>query len=369
MRIGFHAPLPPERTGVAEYAAALLGALPEAALGVDGDANLYHLGNNQLHAAIYRRALERPGVVVLHDAVLQHFFLGAFDRDAYLAEFVYNYGEWMRSLAEDLWRNRARSATDARYFAYPMLKRIAERSLAVVVHNPAAARRVREHAPATRVVEIPHPVLPAPQPAACDVIRLRAALGVPASRLLAGVFGYLRESKRLAAILRAFHRALNRGADVALLIAGSFASNDLERALAGQLDHPRILRLPYLEEPAFTHHAAATDVCLNLRYPSAGETSGIAIRLMALAKPVIFTAGEEIARLPEGSFLALEPGPGEEELLADYLVWLASSLQAAALLGARASAHVREHHALERVADSYRAVLREVLVSIKSNKI
>jgi hypothetical protein len=90
---------------------------------------------------------------------------------------------------------------------------------------------------------------------------------------------------------------------------------------------------------------------------------------MALAKPVIFTAGEEIARLPEGSFLALEPGPGEEELLADYLVWLASSLQAAALLGARASAHVREHHALERVADSYRAVLREVLVSIKSNKI
>src|SRR5207253_9475044 len=39
------------------------------------DIALYHLGNNALHAAIYRRALDEPGVVVLHDAVLQHFLL------------------------------------------------------------------------------------------------------------------------------------------------------------------------------------------------------------------------------------------------------------------------------------------------------
>ena len=94
MKLGFFSPLPPARTGVADYSAALLGALRRSGavnLG-DGDINLYHLGNNQLHREIYQRALEKPGVVVLHDAVLQHFFLGTLCEHEYVAEFVYNYG-------------------------------------------------------------------------------------------------------------------------------------------------------------------------------------------------------------------------------------------------------------------------------------
>ena len=99
MTVGFHAPLPPARTGVADYAAALL-----ADLGGRGqveiaparcDVALYHLGNNAQHAAIYRRALERPGVVVLHDAVLHHFLLGSLSRADYIEAFfsVVNWGK------------------------------------------------------------------------------------------------------------------------------------------------------------------------------------------------------------------------------------------------------------------------------------
>src|ERR1051326_3838763 len=142
--IGFFSPLPPARTGVADYSAALLTALrrhgPVEPDNTRADVALYHIGNNHLHRAIYQRALERPGVIVLHDAVLQHFFLGILDRGPYIEEFVYNYGEWTRGLAGDLWKNRARSGADPRYFEYPMIKRIVTASRAVIVHNPAAAR-------------------------------------------------------------------------------------------------------------------------------------------------------------------------------------------------------------------------------------
>src|ERR1044071_8030421 len=116
MTVGFYSPLPPARTGVADYAEALLHGLRmhgrvEIAP-ARCDVALYHLGNNALHASIYRRALERPGVVVLHDAVLHHFFLGQFDREAYVEEFVYNYGEWNRGLAAALWERRAASGSD-----------------------------------------------------------------------------------------------------------------------------------------------------------------------------------------------------------------------------------------------------------------
>src|ERR1017187_8139903 len=161
MTAGFFSPLPPARTGVADYAAALLvelrrhGRIEVAPARSDGA--LYHLGNNGLHAEIYRRGLASPGVVVLHDAVLNHFVLGQLSETEYVDEFVYNYGEWNRALGQDLWRARATSAADERYFRYPMLKRAAESARAVVVHNPAAAAAVTEHAAGARVGEIPHP--------------------------------------------------------------------------------------------------------------------------------------------------------------------------------------------------------------------
>ncbi len=90
----------------------------------DADVPLYHLGNNRLHGEIYEQALKTPGVAVLHDAVLHHFFLGGENEREYVAEFVYNYGHWSEDLARELWRRRSRSAADPEYFRYPMIKRV-----------------------------------------------------------------------------------------------------------------------------------------------------------------------------------------------------------------------------------------------------
>ncbi len=253
MKVGFYSPLPPAPTGVADYAAALLAALKKQGVveveAADAEIALYHIGNNHLHREIYRRALAHPGVVALHDAVLQHFFLGMLDQTAYEEEFVYNYGGWTRSLAGDLWKNRARSAADPRYFEYSMLKRLVETSLAVIVHNPAAARIVDRHAPRGPVVEIPHLFLPPKLPDAAATLRFRAELGVSPMTLLVGVFGHLRESKRLPVVLRAMERLWQEGADATLLVQGAFASTDLERSLAPHIEnHARILRTGYLPE-------------------------------------------------------------------------------------------------------------------------
>lgn len=358
MTVGFFSPLPPARTGVADYSAALLTALRKYGrveiAPRDADISLYHLGNNHLHREIYRLAIEKPGIVVLHDAVLNHFFLGTLDCGSYIEEFVYNYGEWHRDLAEALWANRARSAADSRYFDYPMLRRVVERSLAVIVHNPAAANAVLRHYPEARIIEIPHLFVAPELPDPVDTIRFRAEQGLGPRTLLAGVFGHLRESKRLCAILRAMERVWASGADVKLLVQGAFASSDLERAISTLIEkNPRILRAPALPEPEFWRWAAATDVCLNLRYPRAAETSGIAIRMMGIGKPVIFSSGEEISRLPPNSCLSVDTGVNEEAMLADYLVWLAADRRAMDEIGRRAAAHIRKGHAIETVAAQY----------------
>jgi glycosyltransferase involved in cell wall biosynthesis len=364
--VGFYSPLPPARTGVAAYASALLAALarfgPVQVNSRRADVRLYHLGNNQLHRDIYRQALLRPGAVVLHDAVLNHFFLGSLDRDSYLDEFTHNYGEWSRGLAQELWSGRTRSAQDPRYFQYGMLKRVAARSRLVIVHNPAAAKRVAAQAPKTRVVEIPHLFCPPALPALSQAMRFRQQSGLGPRTFLFGVFGHLRESKRLPAVLRAFQAVRRTGAGVALLVAGELASADLARAVAPLLAGPGILRAGYAPEHEFWKLASATDACINLRYPPAGETSGIAIRLMGIGKPVLVTTGEETSRFPQSACLRVDPGPAEVEMLTACMLWLARSPQAAREIGRRAAEHIGRRHALEAVAAQYWDALEQARV-------
>lgn len=349
--------MPPAHSGVADYAAALLGALRRhGKVTVDAaraDVWLYHLGNNQLHSGIYRRAIERPGVVVLHDAVLQHFFLGAFSEREYVEEFVYNYGEWHRDLARELWRDRAGSGLDQRYYAYPMLRRIAEVSRAVVVHNPAAARMVREHEPDARVIEIPH-LFQAPEAASAkEILRFREWLGLGPRHFLFGVLGYLRESKRLMNVLRAFEVAHRARPDCALLVSGEFVSQDLARAAEPLLRAPGVLRLDHLAEPDFWLAASAIDACINLRYPAAGETSGISVRLMGLGKPVMMTESEETSRYPESACFRIATGAVEKTSLAEHVILAASSPRTAREIGRQAAEYIHRFHSLDRIADEY----------------
>ena len=352
MKVGYYSPLPPARTGVADYAAALLTALQK--LGdVEVDSpngatiNLYQLGNNQLHREIYTRALAEPGVVVLHDAVLQHFFLGSLTEQQYIEEFAYNYGEWTRDQAASLWARRAASGADVEYFRYPMLRRIAETSRAIIVHNPAAAEMVKAHYANANVVEIPHLFEPP------------ASVPEQAShrQFVFGIFGHLRESKRILPLLRAYSQVREQTKNIGLLVAGECVSTDLARAMAPLLDQTGITRIGYTAEPDFWRNAYSVDACVNLRYPAAGETSGIAIRLMGIGKPVMITRAMETSRFPGTACLRVDAGAAEEDMLAAFMLWLSRHPDDAMRIGATAAAHIRQFHSVERVAAQYWATL------------
>jgi glycosyltransferase involved in cell wall biosynthesis len=356
MTVGYFSPMPPAATGVADYSGELLPylqALGPVTVNQPGEVNLYHVGNNGLHREIYQRAVAEPGVVVLHDAVLQHFFLGMLDEHAYVEEFVYNYGEWSRGQAHELWSQRARSGADARYFAYPMVRRVLSNARAVIVHNPAAAEIARAHAPGARIAEIPHLFVPPQLPDAVETLRFRQALGVAPRTLLIGAFGHQRETKRLGVLLRAFKRAVTQGADARLLVSGEFVSTTYAATMDPLLQHPRITRLGYLPDETFWKYLAATDLCVNLRYPSAAESSGIAIRMMGIGKAVAFTNDAAISRFPENACLRVDMGAAEEDMLTGYILWLSGEREAARAIGRNAAQHIAKEHAPQKVAAQY----------------
>ena len=82
MRVAFFSPLPPARSGIADYSEALVESLrPLVDLEIFSDSGrafdaarfdvaLYHVGNNAFHDFVYETALRHPGVVVMHESNL-----------------------------------------------------------------------------------------------------------------------------------------------------------------------------------------------------------------------------------------------------------------------------------------------------------
>jgi glycosyltransferase involved in cell wall biosynthesis len=372
MTLGYFAPLPPSPSGVADYAATMLEAFSARGavrVNAPGDLSLYHIGNNRLHAAIYQRALREPGVVLLHDALLHHLLLGLLEEDAYLAEFTANYGPWTLDLARHLWNGRAQAMSNPLYFRYPLLRSLSRASLGMVVHSAAAASAVRAHCPDAAILEIPHLNLedPARSPSAAERESFRRDhLGVARGEFLLGVYGHLRETKRLASILAALDAIRALGVPAKLLIAGAFASDDYGRALGPVLrTHAAVILRGPSSADAFRLLLTAADVCVNLRYPSAGESSGIAVRAMALGVPLIVSEGMEADAGPPGTVVPVQTGPAEVPALVETLEWLAQDPRARAAIAGRAQAHCLETRDPARVC----ARLREWIESLAGQQI
>ena len=115
MRVAFFSPMPPARSGIADYSEALVGSLaPLASLEVFSrpgqaydparfDMALYQVGNNEHHEFVYETALAHPGVVVMHEANLHHLIASLTikrnDWDGYVRECEYNGGAAARDFA------------------------------------------------------------------------------------------------------------------------------------------------------------------------------------------------------------------------------------------------------------------------------
>jgi hypothetical protein len=200
MRLAFFSPLPPARSGIADYSAAVLEPLsrlaqvdtftakPDSFDSSRYDACLYQLGNNPYHIFAYEAALEHPGTIVLHEANLHHLIteltIRRGDWNAYLREVERNGG------AEALAYAHKHVATLERgpQYEIPMLGTILDASSGVIVHSKAVADVVREHGFTGRVGIIPHGAWIV----SADRMAYRERLGLDERTPLIGIFGFLK---------------------------------------------------------------------------------------------------------------------------------------------------------------------------------
>jgi glycosyltransferase involved in cell wall biosynthesis len=327
------------------------------------DALIYQMGNSPAHAYMYDLALREPGIVVLHDVVLHHLRLwmavnqGRAQRRAYAGDLARLYG----AAGSELARAVLRGQTPPTLFDYPLVEPVLDAAQAVIVHNVASAERVQSLRPTARVRVVPMGVPLPPLPPRDEA---RARLNVPPDAFLIVSHGHVNPYKRLDVALRAFRRLLDEYPDAQFLIAGSVApqlATSLDRQVRYLGLGARVRRLGFIPPETVGDLLSAADCCVNLRYPSAGETSASLLRIMGAGLPVLVSDAGSFRELPGGTCAKIPVGPVEEALLAEYLIALARDETLRRSLGTAAREFVAEHHSLERSAQGYLAALGEVL--------
>jgi glycosyltransferase involved in cell wall biosynthesis len=385
MKLAVFSPLPPAQSGIADYCQALLPELArhfeievfpgdgyeaEAPAGAairtrktrefrpDAfDAALYQLGNNGDHAHVYDAAIEHPGIVVLHEINLHHL----------LADVTIRRGDWAGYLREVEYEGGADSLAYARRaanlevgpdYSLPMNRRILEKSRAVIVHSRFMVEQVQATGIDRPVCKIPHGVwLP-------EINRnaRRAQLGLDESAPLIGIFGFLKPYKRITEALRAMQRLVRLDSRVKMILVGQEHPDFPVRRLIDQMglrEHIRLLG--YVPAEALVEYIATVDICLNLRYPTVGETSGTLQRALGLGRAVIVSDVGSFAEVPGDICLKVPVGEGEVEVLFEYLNLLITHPEAGREMGARARQYVASECSWPRVAQLYAEWIRAVV--------
>jgi 2-polyprenyl-3-methyl-5-hydroxy-6-metoxy-1,4-benzoquinol methylase/glycosyltransferase involved in cell wall biosynthesis len=396
MRLAYFSPLRPQPSGIADYSEELVPRLAAAGarltLYVDGfrpsneslaadfpvrdyrrdpsaldaldefDAVIYHLGNDhRYHAGIYDAMRARPGVTVFHDYALEDFFLGLArergDLRIYLDELEACHGARAAREAEEALARGSTPAALARPLDFPLNCRLARASEGIIVHSEWGRGRFERVAPGVPVRRVSHHITPK---AAAGVERAPRAEGEP---VRIASFGLITPDKGVESALRALS-TLRDTHDFRYTLVGAPNEYFDVRALVRECGlEGRVEVTGHVPLEEFERRIAETDIAINLRERTAGETSGSLCRIMAAGVAAVVSDVGWFGELPADAVVKVEPGPHADALLRAYLERLIEDAPLRAALGANARRRALAEHDIRESAEGYLSLVGEVLAA------
>jgi glycosyltransferase involved in cell wall biosynthesis len=313
----------------------------------EADATFYQMGNDpRYHHAIWRISQQHPGIVILHDLKLQHFFSGlvfhelGLNRRQYLELVERHHGAGGRVLAES--HMRGLTSIEEMAERCPLTGGATENALAVVVHSEEAYRSLGE----TPVAHLPLGVgAPLPEEAPVDSARPNT----DAYRI--SVFGFLGPNRRLPALLRALSSFAQRDR-FRLDIYGTIEGEEKIHQLVARLGLNELVTLHgFVPEEQLDQALRRTDLVINMRYPSMGEASASQLHLWQYSLPALVTRTAWYETLPANTVAFVRPEHEDEDIQAHLAAFLARPDEYREL-GRNGRRHVIQNHSIEAYARS-----------------
>jgi glycosyltransferase involved in cell wall biosynthesis/SAM-dependent methyltransferase len=345
MNLAFFSPLNPQRSGISDYSEELLPHLAQLAdvhLFVDGfrpdnpalknfpqtdykrapkslaslsefDAVIYHMGNDhRYHAGIFDTLRQHPGIVVVHDFALQDFFIGLArarkDMTIYYDEVAACHGPIASRDAERAFSEGRNPPALSNPTEFPLNCRIARGAEGIIVHSEWSRSRFQATAPGVPVARIPMGVKIPP---------VASSNGNGPIKLAS--FGLIIPGKGIEQILRCLAALRNDYNFHYTLVGAENPYFDVRSLVSSYNLNDRVTITGHVSLDEFEEHIATTDIALNLRERTVGETSASLCRIMAAGVPVIASNVGAFAELPDDVVVKLDHDALSDRMLQAFL--------------------------------------------------
>ena len=387
-KLAFVSPLPPERTGIADYSAELLPALAkhydivlivdqeqvdEALVDQFGeirDANwlrsniyeihrvVYQIGNSPFHSYMLPLLKEIPGTVVLHD-----FFLSGLMhwRQSHGAE----NSAWTNALYEshgypalrEYFKTASTEKLDFCVNHYPSNIEVLKYAQGLIVHSKHSCDLAQKWYGCSlnddwRVI----PLLRAPS-IVTNKIHARQELGIDEKDFVVCSFGFLAPSKLNHLLLSSWIKSqLSTNKHCRLVFVGEnhggTYGSDLIKTINDHDLTDKVTITGFTTIEVFRKYLSIADVAVQLRTSSRGETSAAIFDAMNYGLPVIVNANGSMAELDREAVWMLPDEFNDIELV-EALEEMWKNPQCLEKFSQRAKLVIEERHTPDKCAELY----------------
>lgn len=390
-KLAYVSPLPPERTGIADYSAELLPALGNyydiEVIGAQSQISdpwitanypvrsvewftshaddyqrvLYHFGNSPFHRHMFGLLEQIPGVVCLHD-----FFVSGYSRYMEVtgkAEFY-----WCRDLYLSHGYKAVRERFQARddekvMYEYPCNFSVLRSANGIIVHSDYSRRLAYQWYGSSWGQDWVIIPLTRKSSNTADRENSRTHLGIDKGAFVVCSFGFLAHTKlshRLLAVWLASELAKNLGCY--LIFVGENHGGEYGRYIVSMIDNSgvrdRIRITGWVGADEFRRYLVVADMAVQFRTLSRGETSAAVLDCMNHALPTIVNANGSLADLPRDAVWMLDDEFADADLvIALETLWRDEMKRKA--IGARAREVILNQHTPEICARRYAEAIEE----------
>lgn len=254
---------------------------------------VYHMGNNvEYHRCIAETFMQFPGILELHDFSLHNYLAGDTyvqkNIEAYLNGVRYSHGENGVKIVQKFLDGQARAPWETHSLELTVNKHLIDRAKGVIVHSDMAKQMVKGIRPEVPVINIPLHTPDILDDFELNKIEAKKKLNMNEETFVFGSFGYATRAKRIIETLEAlgmYRVKVNK--NFKYFIVGKVDGIDVESKIKELKLDDNVVVTGFTELDEFKNYMCACDVCINLRFPTHGESSASLHRMLGMGKPVI----------------------------------------------------------------------------------
>lgn len=321
------------------------------------DVIFYHMGNSDHHTYIYNALLQYPGVVLLHDPFIGKFIVNLTvaknKPDLYFDHLVYCLGEKGKKIAEN-----ALNTMNWPSFEYTLTKRLNDSSLATIVHSDYAKKAILKESPKAIIkkIKMPIPLHESKKNAQ------KKDFEIDEKTVIISTFGYIAKHKRLHIVLEAFAKYVKKNTNSKFLLVGNFLhkqyKEEIEDIIKKLEISDKVIQIGFVDD--LEPYIQISDIVVQIRYPTAGETSIITLELMASSKPVIVSNTGWFKELPDKAVIKVNVDKDEQKTILEAFEKLGMDSKYKKDMVINAKKYVEEQHNPEKIADEFSEFLYQV---------